>query len=1161
MATIIDVSTLGSAGFVLEGEVASDKAGWSVSSAGDVNGDGLEDFIIGAPDGGPDALNGYSAGAVYVIYGKTSAFDARIDLGALSAADGFIIHGDDLQDKTGISVSSAGDLNGDGIDDLLVGASQYSPTTNGNGRAYVVFGKSGERATLELGGAHTAADFILIGGDQAGDKLGFTVSSAGDFNGDGFDDIVLGARDADAAAQNAGKAYVIFGHEGGFADIPDLGALPAGAGMVLQGDKVLDAAGYSVSSAGDVNGDGIDDLLVGALLTDFGDPATAFSLGTVYVVFGKADPADVVNLADLTAADGFAIRGGAYEQIGSAVSEAGDVNGDGFDDLIVGSIFVDDGGSYAGAAYVLFGKASGFGTVPPGGGTPEIDVNAPIAATDGFAIIGDAAQDALGSSISAAGDVNGDGFDDIIIGAIGAEPSGAYATGEAYVIFGKASGFGTIDPGNLLPEDGFIIQGDADSDRLGRSVSAADVNGDGFSDIIVGASQADIYDAATMGEFVDAGETYVIFGIVPTTAVNRTGSAAGQTISGGGFDDTLSGLGGDDELFGNGGNDILNGGTGVDVMRGGAGNDTYEFDNAGDQAIEAAAGGTDTVRSSITLTLGSQLENLTLLGSANINGTGNSLVNTIFGNSGNNTLNGLAGADTMRGLGGNDTYIVDNIGDKTLELVGDGTDTVQSSVALTLLANVENLTLTGSANINGAGNTLNNALTGNSGANLLNGLGGADTMSGGAGNDTYIVDNAGDVVTEAAAAGTDKVQSSVTFTLGTNVETLILTGASAINGTGNTLANSLNGNGAANTLNGAAGADTMRGGGGNDIYIVDNAADIALETSVSGGTDTVQSSIAFTLIAFLENLTLTGIANINGTGNTLANILTGNDGNNSLNGAAGADTMNGGLGNDTYIVDNVGDQAVEGSAAGVDLVQSSVTFTIGNNVENLTLTGTGNVNGTGNGLVNVINGNSGNNVLDGKAGGDTMRGGNGDDNYIVDNVGDVVTESSATGGDDRVQTLISFTLGNNVEDLKIIGAAAVDGTGNALANSLVGNAAANQLNGLAGSDTLEGGAGADGFRFTTALGATNVDRILDFTVVDDTIFIDNAVFTGLAAGALAAGAFRNGSAAVDADDRIIYNAATGALLFDVDGVGGTAAVQFATLDGAPVLTSADFQVI
>jgi len=1153
--TTIDLGTAGTS-VIFSGGAGNDKAGWSVSEAGDVNGDGLDDFIFSALYGN----NGVNdTGAAYVIFGKAGGL-SNLDLtDPIAAADGFAISGAATIDRAGFSVSGGGDYNGDGFDDLVIGAPYATPLAGtvderpAAGKVYVVFGKASGFATVDLAGADAGDDFIVISGDNSIDRLGTSVSFAGDVDGDGLDDLVVGAPRGDSSGYNDGQVYVLFGQAAGAESDLDLNAaLDASRGFLIavSSTSVYDQFGQAVSGAGDINGDGLDDFIVGAPQASFGGEST----GTAYVIFGTDQGFDGITAAifDSTAPEydptvGFAIHGDAgNDRLGFSVSDAGDVNGDGFGDVAIGVYGGDDGGNYSGEAYVIFGKASGFG---------EIDLSTALSATDGFHIIGDADNDNLGASISSAGDVNGDGFDDVIIGATNNDAGGSNA-GAAYVIFGKASGFTTIDLNTALDGDnGFKILGDAANDKAARSVSAAgDTNGDGFSDLLVGAPYGD-----DGGSY--AGETYLIYGIAPTVAVNLTGTVADQTLAGGAFDDTLSGLGGDDELFGNGGNDRLDGGTGTDRMKGGLGNDTYVVNSALDQVIEAASAGTDTVESSFSITLGANLENLTLTGVAPTTGTGNALVNIIFGNSGNNILNGLAGADTMRGLGGNDTYIVDNIGDKTLELVGDGTDTVQSSVALTLLANVENLTLTGSANINGAGNSLNNTLTGNSGANLLNGLGGTDTMSGGAGNDTYIVDGFGEQVIEGPAAGTDKVQSAVSFILGSNIEILILTGAAASSGTGNSLDNDINGNNAANTLDGGIGADTMRGGFGSDIYVVDNAGDIALETSVSGGTDTVQSSIAFTLIAFLENLTLTGIANINGTGNTLNNVLTGNSANNSLNGAAGADTMNGGLGNDTYIVDNVGDQAVEAAAAGTDIVQSSVTFTLASNVENLTLTGTGNVNGIGNGLVNVINGNSGNNVLDGKAGADTMRGGAGNDNYLVDNAGDVVTESSVTGGDDRVQSTVTFTLGNNVEDLKIIGAAAVDGTGNALANSLVGNAAANQLNGLAGSDTLEGGGGADGFRFTTALGATNVDRILDFTVVDDTIFIDNAVFTGLAAGALAAGAFRNGTAAVDADDRIIYNAATGALLFDVDGVGGTVAVQFATLDAAPVLTSADFTVI
>jgi VCBS repeat-containing protein len=629
-----------------------------------------------------------------------------------------------------------------------------------------------------------------------------------------------------------------------------------------------------------------------------------------------------------------------------------------------------------------------------------------------------------------------------------------------------------------------------------------------------------------------------------------------DTLIGGDGNDALYGEAGNDLLQGNAGNDVLDGGAGADTMQGGLNDDTYIVDNVGDLVVENLAEGTDLVQSSITYTLTDNTENLTLIGTAAINGMGNVLDNIILGNSGanvltglegNDTLNGGAGADTMLGGVGDDTYIVDNAGDLVTENLNEGIDNVQSSISYTLTNNVENLTLTGAASINGTGNALDNVITGNTGNNILSGLEGndtlignagndtldgglgADVMSGGAGNDTYVVDNAGDVVTEALNSGTDLAQSSITYTLTDNVENLTLTGTNAIDGTGNALNNIITGNAAANVLDGGlgadtlyagagddtliggdgndalygeagndllqgnagndvldggAGVDTMAGGVGNDTYYVDSTAD-AIAENLNEGTDSVYASATYTLSDNIENLTLTGTANIDGTGNALNNAITGNSGANVIDGGAGTDSMAGGAGNDTYIVDNAGDIVTEAVNAGTDLVYSSVSYALTSNVENLTLTSAANINGTGNALNNVIIGNSGNNVLDGNTGADSMLGGAGDDTYIVDNAGDIVTEN-LNEGIDNVQSSISYTLINNVENLTLTGTAAINGTGNALDNVITGNAGNNALSGLDGNDTLIGNAGND-----TLDGGIGADA-MSGGAGNDTYVVDNA---------------------------------------------------------------------
>ncbi len=284
---------------------------------------------------------------------------------------------------------------------------------------------------------------------------------------------------------------------------------------------------------------------------------------------------------------------------------------------------------------------------------------------------------------------------------------------------------------------------------------------------------------------------------------------------------------------------------------------------------------------------------------------GGSGVDELRGGSGADFIYGGTGADGMWGDTGNDTFFVDNAQDKVFEDSGEGYDLIYTSVSYVLAAgeHIEGLRTSndnGTASINLTGNELANTLVGNAGANILNGRAGADRMSGLGGDDTYVVDHAGDTVSEVAGNGIDLVKSSVTYTLSANVEILSLEGRGAINGTGNDLANTLLGNGGSNILNGRAGADRMSGYGGNDTYIVDNAGDVVREGAGSG-IDTVQTAVSRNLEANVERMTLLGTANLNAGGNGLANVLVGNTGANRLNGAAGSDTLTGGQANDVFV--------------------------------------------------------------------------------------------------------------------------------------------------------------------------------------------------------------------------------------------------------------------
>ena len=689
--------------------------------------------------------------------------------------------------------------------------------------------------------------------------------------------------------------------------------------------------------------------------------------------------------------------------------------------------------------------------------------------------------------------------------------------------------------------------------------------------------------------------------LVGAAVISATGNAAANILTGNDAANTLTGLGGDD---------VINGGKGADIMIGGTGNDTYYVDNIADKAIELSSEGYDRVYSSVSFSLGgSALNELRLTGNTAINADGNNGDNSLFGNTaanvltgfnGTDILNGGAGADTMIGGAGDDTYYVDTSTDKVIEAINEGTDTIYSTASFALTGSyVETLRLTGTAAINAVGNDEANTLVGNDGANILTGLGGADVLNGGKGgdimigglgDDTYYVDDAADKVQEKAGEGTDTIYSTVSFALsGTFAEVLRLAGTSAINATGDSLANTLVGNAGANVINGLGGIDLMIGGAGDDMYGVDNTSDRVVE-KLGGGNDTIFSSATFSLAGtYVETLRLIGTAAINATGNGQANKLVGNDGANILTGLGGADVLDGGkggdimiggLGDDTYYVDSAADTVIENAGEGNDTVYAAVTYALtGTFAETLRLTGTAVINATGNDEANTLVGNDGVNtltglggadVLDGGKGADTMLGGAGDDTYYVDNIADKATELNGEGTD-TVFASVTFGLDSTfIETLNLTGTAAINATGNSQANTLIGNDAANVLSGLGGADTLDGGLGADTltggdgadiFRFSIAPDAVNIDRITDFTTAADKIALVGAAFNELAPGALAPTAFYLGTAAHTADDRIIYDAATGKLWFDDDGTGDDAAIVFATLAPNTVIAAADLMVI
>ncbi len=743
-----------------------------------------------------------------------------------------------------------------------------------------------------------------------------------------------------------------------------------------------------------------------------------------------------------------------------------------------------------------------------------------------------------------------------------------------------------------------LIRGNAGANRL---------NGGAGNDTLVGGSGGDTYVVDSLDDVIEeTGAAAEIDTVESSLDWTLASSLERLVLTGSATQGTGNGKA--NLLTGNAAHNTLDGLAGADVMLGREGNDTYIVDHLLDQVRETTtltslldATGTDTVLSSVNWSLGAFVEHLTLTGSA-ANGTGNALGNAITGNAAANVLNGKAGVDTLDGAAGSDIYLVtaatehvagDTVADSGMVdgdideirfaaasgtlVLGDAIAGIERVVIGTGAAAAAVATGTGALNVNASavgaaleitgnaganqltGTAFNDSLTGNGGADRLNGGEGSDTLVGGTGSDTYVVDTLNDVIVESgAAAEIDTVESSIDWTLAANLERLVLTG-SAERGTGNEKANLLTGNAGDNTLDGLAGADVMLGREGNDTYIVDHLLDQVRETTTltslvdATGTDTVLSSVNWTLGAFVEHLTLTGTA-ANGTGNASGNAITGNAGANLLNGKAGVDTLDGAAGSDIYLVtaatehvagDTVADSGmVDGDIDEIRFAAASGTLVLGDAIAGIervvigtgaaaaaVATGTGalNVNASAVGAALEITGNAGANQLTGTAfndsltgnggadrlnggeGSDTLVGGTGSDTYVVDSLDDVIEETGAAAEIDTVESSIDWTLAANLERLVLTGSAE-RATGNEKANLLTGNAGDNTLDGLTGADVMLGREGNDTYivdhlldqvrettTLTSLLDATGTDTVLSSVNWTLGAFVEHLTLFGTAA--------------------------------------------------------------
>ena len=932
------------------------------------------------------------------------------NLNNLNGNNGFVIQGTAKDDRLGTKVDLTGDINGDGVDDLVISSSSGGNINNNpysyyysdrRGKTYVVFGKSnGFDSTVNLNNLNGNNGFKVAGVKQD-DSLGSAIA-VGDINGDGIDDLAVGAPYAGGQITNygyeystgEGRTYIIFGKQSSFAANVDVKSLNGNNGFALGGIDAQDNLGTAIASAGDINGDGIDDLAIsaagaGKIVTNNNGYSYSDRRGETYVVFGKNNFNSQINLALLNGRNGFKIEGkNASDRLAYDLSNAGDINGDGIDDLVLGtplagellnSPYSYDDSDRRGEAYVIFGNNNGFNS--------NFNLNN-LNGNNGFTIAGVGIEDGLGSAVSNAGDINGDGIDDLFLGAPYASQTGEYTfEGGGYVIFGKNTAFDRdFDLTTLDGTNGFSIAGLNLDDNLGNAVSVGDINGDGIDDLSIGANKA----GKTINDNGHSysnrhGETYILYGrssgFNAQVNLNSLSSVEGAKITGINRDDALgSALSSGGDINNDGIDDLVISAPGVDLRNyteegevyvvfapktsndlnlilGTPRNDILHGTNYSEEI--SGLEGDDTLKA--------KSDNDTLSGNAGNDslegGFGNDLLN---GNSDNDTLNGDRGNDTLNGNSGND-LLIDNAGNNLL-VGGGGKDTINGGNGKdTINGGSGNDILRGGINDDSLkGEANNDTIIGSAGNDTLNGGLDTDILYGGEGIDSLVGDKGNDRL----VGGSDR-----DFLQGDN---------------GN---DTLIGSQDNDTLQGNSGKDVLNGGSGNDLLFGGEEAD---KLFGKDGNDTL-------------------------TGNESSDRLVGSLGNDLLNGNDGNDTIYGNKNNDTIYGGNGNDSLEAGSGNDLLMGDNHSDLLNGRDGEDTLFGGDGNDfldggNGNdtlyGNNNADLIYGNNGNDVFIGGFGNDTLYGGNGNDSLNGEADNDVLDATKSDNSNFGLNELDTITGGS-----------------------------------------------------------------------------------------------------------------------------------------------------